>query len=378
VFVPDAKVPSLPTGGAVLAPEAFEHAARALGIGISIIDRQFRIIWTNHLVQDAPPGGDGGAAGRAAEAPGSDGDLAGRQCFEAYYGRGSICPGCLPLRSFATGEVYSEVSRRIGRDGTPRYLQITSLPIQHEDGAVTEVMEIAVNVTEAKLLEEQLAEAEKLALVGQMAAGLAHEIKNPLAGMKGAIRVLRDGWETIPATERSEVLREVERQVDRLNRNVEDLLAFSRPSRPSLQPGDLNDVVERVRRALGSDPESAGVAVRTVLIEDARGHFDPHLVEQALLNVAQNALQAMAGRGTLTLRTRRTADLLTLEVEDDGPGMTADIRRRAVEPFFTTRHRGTGLGLPIVRRIAETHGGHLELDSEPGRGTRVRILLPQP
>jgi signal transduction histidine kinase len=374
VFVPDAKVPARGSGSAALASDAFEHAARALGIGISIIDRNFRILWTNHLVQDedalAPPAGDGVASAGP--------DLAGRACFEAYYGRGSVCPGCLPLRSFATGEVYTEVTRRLGRDGKPRYLQITSLPIQHEDAAVTEVMEIAVNVTEAKLLEEQLAEAEKLALVGQMAAGLAHEIKNPLAGMKGAIRVLREGWETIPAEERTDVLREVERQVDRLNRNVEDLLAFSRPSRPSLQTGDLNDVVDRVRRALASDPEAGAVAIRSVLIEDARGLFDAHLVEQALLNLAQNALQTLGGRGALTLRTRRTADLLTLEVEDDGPGMTPEVRRRALEPFFTTRSRGTGLGLPIVRRIAEAHGGHLELDSEPGRGTRARILLPQP
>jgi signal transduction histidine kinase len=372
VFVPDAKVPARGSGSAALASDAFEHAARALGIGISIIDRNFRILWTNHLVQDeeAPDPGDGGASAGP--------DLAGRACFEAYYGRGSVCPGCLPLRSFATGEVYTEVTRRLGRDGKPRYLQITSLPIQHEDAAVTEVMEIAVNVTEAKLLEEQLAEAEKLALVGQMAAGLAHEIKNPLAGMKGAIRVLREGWETIPVEERTDVLREVERQVDRLNRNVEDLLAFSRPSRPSLQTGNLNDVVDRVRRALASDPEAGAVAIRSVLIEDARGLFDAHLVEQALLNLAQNALQTLGGRGALTLRTRRTADLLTLEVEDDGPGMTPEVRRRALEPFFTTRSRGTGLGLPIVRRIAEAHGGHLELDSEPGRGTRARILLPQP
>jgi signal transduction histidine kinase len=374
VFVPDAKVPARGSGSAALASDAFEHAARALGIGISIIDRDFRILWTNHLVQDedapAPHAGDGGASAGP--------DLAGRACFEAYYGRGSVCPGCLPLRSFATGEVYTEVTRRLGRDGKPRYLQITSLPIQHEDAAVTEVMEIAVNVTEAKLLEEQLAEAEKLALVGQMAAGLAHEIKNPLAGMKGAIRVLREGWQTIPAQERTDVLREIERQVDRLNRNVEDLLAFSRPSRPSLQPGNLHDVVDRVRRALASDPDAGAVAIRSVLIEDARGLFDAHLVEQALLNLAQNALQALGGRGTLTLRTRRTADLLTLEVEDDGPGMTPEVRRRALEPFFTTRNRGTGLGLPIVRRIAESHGGHFELDSEPGRGTRARILLPQP
>jgi signal transduction histidine kinase len=377
VFVPDAKVPARGSGSAALASDAFEHAARALGIGISIVDRDFRILWTNHLVQDvqdedapAPHAGDGGASAGP--------DLAGRECFEAYYGRGSVCPGCLPLRSFATGEVYTEVTRRMGRDGKPRYLQITSLPIQHEDAAVTEVMEIAVNVTEAKLLEEQLAEAEKLALVGQMAAGLAHEIKNPLAGMKGAIRVLREGWETIPVEERTDVLREVERQVDRLNRNVEDLLAFSRPSRASLQPGNLNDVVDRLRRALASDPDAGAVTIRTVLVEDAGGLFDGHLVEQALLNLAQNALQALGGRGTLTLRTRRTADLLTLEVEDDGPGMTPEVRRRALEPFFTTRSRGTGLGLPIVRRIAESHGGHFELDSEPGRGTRARILLPQP
>lgn len=377
MFVPDTKVPARRSPHPH-ASDAFEHAARALGIGISIIDRDFRIRWTNHLVQDdgfraADPSG-----AEAGGLPPTGGDLGGRLCFEAYYGRASVCPGCLPLRSFATGEVYNGVSRRLDRDGKPRYLQITSLPIQGEDGFVTEVMEIAVNVTEAKLVEEQLAEAEKLALVGQMAAGLAHEIKNPLAGMKAAARVLREGWDAIPAKERTDVLGEIERQVDRLNRNVEDLLAFARPSRPSLQAGDLNDVVRDVLRTLASDPDAGGVTVDCSLADDARGIFDAGLVEQALLNLAQNALHALAGHGTLTVRTRRTADLLTLEVEDDGPGMPPEVRRRAIEPFFTTRHRGTGLGLAIVRRFAEAQGGHLELDSSPGRGTRARILLPQP
>ncbi len=363
--MPDAKVPGLPLTAGLSETEALQQVARALGIGISIVDRDFRIVWTNHLVQH----GDG-ASGEAA-------DVTGAYCYTAYYGRQSICPGCLPLKSFQTGEVYTEVSRRVGLDGRPHYLRITSLPIPGPDGNVDEVMEIAMNVTEEKLLEEQLAQAEKLALVGQMAAALAHEIKNPLAGMKGAVQVLQRDHDRIPAAERAEVLREIGRQVDRLNRHVEDLLAFARPQKPALSETDLNDVVAAVIRVVSADPAAAGVTLRSDLAERARGRFDPHLMEQLLLNVVQNALQALGGAGTVTVRTHATAEALELEVEDDGPGMPPAVRARALDPFFTTRHQGTGLGLAIVQRIAAAHDGQVHLTSHPGRGTLVGVILPQ-
>jgi signal transduction histidine kinase len=364
MFVPDAKIPDLPAISGLSESEALQQVARALGIGISIIDRDFKIVWTNNLVQH-----ENGA--------GQPQDVIGAHCYTAYYGRQSLCPGCLPLRSFQTGEVYTEVSRRIGRNGQPHYLRITSLPIPSSDGAVNEVMEIAMNVTEERHLQDQLAQAKTLALVGQMAAGLAHEIKNPLAGMKGAIQALQRGYDRIPAGERDEVLGEIGRQIDRLNRNVEDLLAFARPQQPVLGTHDLNDVVAAVTRVLAADPEGVGVAVELELAEHAVGRFDPHLLEQLLLNLAQNALQALDGSGTVTIRTQASAEFLAVEVEDDGPGMPPQVRSRALEPFFTTRHQGTGLGLSIVQRIAAAHDGQVLIHSKPGEGTRVRVLLPQ-
>jgi signal transduction histidine kinase len=365
MFVPDAKVPELPLAAGLTESEALQQVARALGIGISIVDRGYRILWTNHLVQPEDPGS------------GDPADVIGAHCYTAYYGRQSTCPGCLPARSFQTGAVYTEVSRRVGPDGGPHYLRITSLPIPGPDGTVNEVMEIAMNVTEEKLLEEQLAQAEKLALVGQMAAGLAHEIKNPLAGMKGALHILQRDRERIPAAERDEVLKEIERQVDRLNHNIEDLLSFARPQKPVLAVNDLNVVVAAVIRGESADPAAAGVRFRSELAEGAVGRFDPNLIEQLLLNLVQNALQALAGSGTVTIRTRSADDLLTLEVEDDGRGMPPEVRARAFDPFYTTRHEGTGLGLAIVQRIAAAHDGQVLLNSRPGEGTRVRVLLPQ-
>jgi signal transduction histidine kinase len=366
LFVPDTKVPQPPLPTGLSESDALQHVARALGIGISIVDRDFRIIWTNHLVQNEEP-----------EREDEGSSVIGAHCYAAYYGRSSICPGCLPLRSFETGEVYTAVSRRVGRDGQPRYLQITSVPIPGPGGTVEEVMELAMNVTESKLLEEQLAQAEKLALVGQMAAGFAHEIKNPLAGMKGAVRVLKGDYDNVPPEERAEVLAEIERQVDRLNRTVEDTLAFARPQKPVLARGNLNDVVSAVMRTVAADPSARDVHVHTNLAEQATGRFDGHLLEQLLLNLVQNALQALDGGGTIVIRTQTTGDMLSIEVEDGGPGMPAEVRRRAFEPFFTTKHRGTGLGLAIVQRIAEAHGGRALLESRPGGGTSVRVLLPQ-
>jgi signal transduction histidine kinase len=363
MFVPDVKVPALPPAIGLTESEALQQVARALGIGISIIDRDFRIVWTNHLVQP-----------ETALAHSSS-DVIGAHCYKAYYGRESLCPNCLPFRSFRTGEVYTEVSRRVGPDGQPHYLRITSLPITNGDGHIDEVMEIAMNVTEERLRDEQLVQAEKLALVGQMAAGLAHEIKNPLAGMKGAIQILQRDDARISPDERLEILREIGRQVDRLNRNVADLLSFARPHEPVLAVGDLNQVVGAVVRNVAVDPGAQSAQLRSELADRAVGRFDQNLMEQLLLNLVQNALQA--GSRCVTIRTRSTSDLLTLEVEDDGPGMPPDVRDRALDPFFTTRHHGTGLGLAIVQRIASVHGGQVLLNSRPGAGTRVRVLLPQ-
>ncbi|MFQ5807748.1 MAG: protoglobin domain-containing protein, partial [Phycisphaerae bacterium] len=233
-----------------------------------------------------------------------------------------------------------------------------------------------VRETERSAVQERLTQAEHLAQIGQLAASLAHEIKNPLAGISGAIQVIRDAMEA-NAPHRP-ILAEVLRQINRLDQTVKDLLVYARPVPPRFDRCNLGRVVERLMTVLKSEP-----AIQRVRFEHRSDHrplpsieADENQIEQLLMNLVLNAAHASEDGGLVTLTTQPTATGVQLEVEDHGHGMDEETCRRALEPFFTTKSRGTGLGLPICRRIVETHGGTLSIRSIVGKGTKVHVQLP--
>lgn len=233
-----------------------------------------------------------------------------------------------------------------------------------------------VRTIEHEAIQERLSRAEQLAEIGQLSASLAHEIKNPLAGISGAIQVLRD--EMGPADPRRAVLDETLRQVSRLDGTVKDLLTYARPARPQFGPCRLDDVICRVTTLIGPEGSSRGVrVVRSDCAGLAPIEADEHQLEQLLVNLLLNAVHASRKDGTVRVAVESGAEALTLVVEDDGQGMDASTARRAFEPFFTTKTRGTGLGLSICRRIVDAHGGAIELNSEPDRGTIIAVRLPR-
>jgi signal transduction histidine kinase len=229
---------------------------------------------------------------------------------------------------------------------------------------------------ERHAVQERLTRAEHLAHIGQMAASLAHEIKNPLAGISGAIQVIRDG---LPADDdRRPILGDVLRQITRLDGTVRDLLVYARPKPPRLRSCDLNEVVERVLTFMSGEPELR--RVRVEFTADASlplVEADETQIEQVLINLVLNAAQASPDGGQVHVYTELNETHMRLAVEDRGHGMHPDVQARAFEPFFTTKARGTGLGLPICRRIVELHSGTIEVASQLGRGTRVTVELPR-
>lgn len=231
-----------------------------------------------------------------------------------------------------------------------------------------------VRQVERDAMQARLREAEQLAQIGQLAASLAHEIKNPLAGISGAIQIIRAN---LPESDPHwPVLGEVLRQINRLDRSVKDLLVYARPKPPRYQRCDLHRAVERVLTLLRKEPEFERIRFEYSLPRDLPPiAADEHQLEQLLMNLLLNAAQASHAGGLVRLTAVAHDRGVQLTVEDRGCGMSVEVARRALEPFFTTKARGTGLGLPICRKIVEAHGGQLAIRSTPGEGTEVTVEL---
>jgi two-component system sensor histidine kinase HydH len=218
--------------------------------------------------------------------------------------------------------------------------------------------------------------SERLAAVGELAASIAHEVRNPLAGMKGALEVLRKGMAA--DTTKREIMDELVAQIVRLETLVRDLLTFAQPRPLNRHAVDLHEILERVLRFVQEGIDASGITVEKRYQDPIDPiSADPQQLEQVFLNLIDNAVQAMEGGGTLTLDTRQTDGSVTIAFQDTGKGIPAADLHRIFHPFFTTKHRGSGLGLSIVQKIVEAHDGTLRVESEPGQGTRILVLLPR-
>jgi signal transduction histidine kinase len=225
---------------------------------------------------------------------------------------------------------------------------------------------------------ERMVRADRFAAVGEIATGLAHEIKNPLAGLSGALELLAEDLARDPR--QAEVIGEMRHQVQRLTHTMESLLSFARPPKAKLRATDVNAGIEKVlflirQQLRGSSLHlhpDFGAGLPPVLA-------DPSHLEQVLLNVCLNACQAMqvSGTGTLTVRSRLGEGSVSVEVEDTGPGIPAEMRAQVFKPFFTTKREGNGLGLAISARIVAEHGGHIGYRCPPEGGTIFTITLQQ-
>ncbi len=226
-------------------------------------------------------------------------------------------------------------------------------------------------------LETRLRRTETLAAMGQMAAMLAHEIRNPLGIIRGAAERTGERY----GIGEDDVFRFIPEEVDRLERTLAAYLDFARP--PGAGGGGEVDLAAALRRTLALAAEELRrkevEVVEEIPVdgdEPVRVGADPHLLQQAFLNVVLNARDAMPEGGVLTVGLERRGRRAVVSFRDTGTGMTPEVRRRALEPFFTDKEKGSGLGLTVVRRVTEEMGGRLDLRSEPGRGATVVLDLP--
>lgn len=270
--------------------------------------------------------------------------------------------------------VHDHQTTRLRKDGKPIAVRLSWSPLVGPSGGYVGSTGIVLDVTAESEMRERLVERERLAAVGEMAAHVAHEIRNPLAGIRGACEVLfADGEGTS-----QEIGDEVLHQIDRLNRTVTDLLRFSNPRDVHATPTDLHGVIERVVALFGEAAEARGVQIeRSFAAQLPPVELDPAQVEQVLYNLIVNAAQAMSYRGSIRVETALDGDdHVRIVVRDSGPGLSAEALHKAFNPFFTTRTEGTGLGLSIVKKIVAAHGGAVALANPPGGGAEVRVRLP--
>jgi two-component system sensor histidine kinase HydH len=228
--------------------------------------------------------------------------------------------------------------------------------------------------TEIRRLEQEVARSQRLASVGSLAAGVAHEIRNPLSSLKGFATYFRDRHGADP--EDGKVAAIMIQEVERLNRVIGQLLEFARPPQLDLRPTDLADVVRQAVTLVAGQARARGIAVRTELADLPKARFDGDRIKQVLLNLFLNALAAMEGGGTLTVVLAPEDGCVRIAVCDSGIGIDREDLGRVFDPYYTTKPSGTGLGLAIAHQIVEAHGGEIRLESEPGRGTTVTVTLP--
>ncbi|HVE78320.1 MAG TPA: ATP-binding protein [Gemmatimonadaceae bacterium] len=349
-----------------------ERIIDSLPVGLYVIDRDYRIQAWNRKRET-------GMQGVSRE------EAIGRTIFEILHRQ----PAEMLRREFddvlQTGAI-QQFQMESSASGDLRTYRISKIPMRLDDVSVTHVITIGEDVTEWKQAEERFAQSEKLAAIGQLAAGVMHEINNPLATIAACAESLVLRLEELTAAgvtlppEADDYLKIVDKEVHRCKRIVDGLLEFSRPRPSEKSDVDVNEVIEQTLFLLKHHSRFKKLGVHTEL--DGRigpaVRGNPEQLIQVFMALLINAMDAMGDRGRVSIRTRRDGRSVVAEITDEGHGIKRSDMSKIFEPFFTTKPpgRGTGLGLSICYSIVAEHGGRIEVDSKPQRGSTFRILLP--
>lgn len=286
---------------------------------------------------------------------------------------GSPVPSSL-RRALEEGQRPIEV--HIERDGSECTLAVnySTVSMGVQDGRIDIGVLVLEDRTEVRALERDLQAKQRLASLGQVAAAIAHELRNPLAAISGAVELMGSGSD---AAGRAALESVVVREVERLNHMVEEFLLYARPLPPQWERLDFVALVRDVSALLQRDPKCAGHGVALRGPTELAGEADPGQLRQVLWNLLRNAIEASPAGMPVEVRLTEVKDSVVMEIIDRGPGVSPEIREHLFEPFRTTKPTGTGLGLAIVHRIVEAHGGRVDLESPSSGGAVARVSLPR-
>lgn len=305
-------------------------------------------------------------------------DFLGRPCFDALKGfAGVACPDAesQSWKSLRAGERVSGTHSVVEEGGALRYFKADFYPVMGEDGALAHVVAVRRDVTQRAYMERRLRQSEKLAAVGELSTYVAHEIRNPMFAIAGfANSLLRSGSLDEKARAKVSIILE---ESNRLDKILKSLLNFARPTQGLAGQVDLAAVAAQTMELLALGCQKQGIEATVTAapgLPKAKG--DPELIKQCIINMAKNSMEAMPEGGRLALRSFLRDDGVVLEVADTGSGIAPEHLDQVFNPFFSTKDKGSGLGLAMTKKILDDLGGSVELESERGKGTTVRLVLP--
>ena len=276
-------------------------------------------------------------------------------------------------RTIGGGLVWRGEIQNRAKDGSLYWVDTTIVPFLKDDGRPHQYIAIRYDITERKRSEAALRQQTALVQLGKMAAVVAHEVRNPLAGIRGAMQVL---GRRLPAEyAESGVITEVIKRIDTLNEVVDDLLQFARPRPPVLRPFAVAALVRDTVALVREDSRFTGIVV-DVRVDETTMTGDSEQLKLVLLNLLINSAQAMHGTGVIKVSNALSPGWHEIRVVDEGPGIPAEIRSQLFEPFFTTKSRGTGLGLSTAQRLVDGHRGRIDFVCPPGGGTTAIVWIP--
>jgi PAS domain S-box-containing protein len=331
---------------------------------ITIHDHEFNIIRANKAAEEIL-----GLPLLSAEQP---------KCYRYYHGKKSPPQNCPSCECIDTGK---PVSFEMYEPHLDKYLEIRAMPRFDNDDQIIGLIHVIRDITERKRVEGALQRTEQLKMVGEWAASLAHEIKNPLAGIKGSVEVLLQE-PSISEEDRSIVVKAVD-EIKRIELLLKSLLNFAKPPQLQLTATDVNDLLEKtIAFSLKHPILSSHSASPIEVLRDFDTYLpltlaDPMQLQQVFLNLLFNAIEAMPEGGALAVKTSYDDALnsIRIAVADTGKGIEQSALDQIFQPFFTTKSKGSGLGLAITRRLVEEHGGDIYVESTPNRGTVVNVTL---
>ncbi len=335
-----------------------EGVVDAAGVGMMQVDPQGALLWLGSRISDWF-GWD-------------DRDL-GRPC--PLLGGTNACPTCIAATAASTGRPSEAERREVHPNGAVRYFRHITTPVTDDDGSVLQIVEVIEDITHRRALEAEAAHAGRLTVLGRMAAGIAHEIGNPLASLSTRLSRLEKTSDPKFMRDSVAVLRG---QIGRIERIVHGVSHFGRLRRQQWTTWEINDVVVEATSMVKLDRRAKNVEFVLQLADlspRVKGVRDQAL--QILINLLLNAVEAMPEGGSVTIETARHEDTVITSVLDTGPGLDESAREHLFEPFFTTKPQGTGLGLSISYSLAHAHGGSLTAEPGPGgQGSRFNVVLP--
>jgi two-component system sporulation sensor kinase A len=275
----------------------------------------------------------------------------------------------LQLKVEEDTEVFT--ARVLHKEGHYVWLETSIKIIRDVDGKIDKILAIGRDITERMTAKELMIKSEKLTLAGQLAAGIAHEIRNPLTAIKGFLQLMEQGYNL-----QKDYFTIMGSELTRIEFILNEMLLLAKPSKLKFDKKEINSILSQVVTLLETEAILKNVEVGTSFSNDMYINCDENQLKQIFINFVKNAIEAMPNGGKILIGTKQEKDHVCISIIDEGCGISKDKLEQIGQPFFTTKEKGTGLGLAVSFNIIENHSGHISIDSEEGKGTTVTVMLP--